>query len=328
MIIVGGGLWGSLLAYRLRQVRPEVAFELHEAGPTLGGNKTWSFHQTDVSASNFAWLAPFIRSSWSGYHVKFPQYSRFIETPYHSISSERLHELVNGKNVHLNSTVIPDGFFIDARGVSASVKCGWQKFVGHEVSYEDGHGFTHPVLMDATVEQIDGFRFIYYLPFDANRLLIEDTRYSSNPEMNFPERDSLRREEGKLPIPFEETHSHETSLGGIFQDTTGYSLPDAVRVIELLVQSDLKETTVKKILADYRKSRRWDRAYFRLLNRLMFKACLPAQRYKVLEHFYKLPLPLIQRFYRGEMTMGDRLRLFKGKPPVPVKAAFRSLVYD
>ena len=38
------------------------------------------------------------------------------------------------------------------------------------------HGLRSPMLMDATVPQLDGFRFFYVLPLAPRRLLVEDTR--------------------------------------------------------------------------------------------------------------------------------------------------------
>ena len=35
---------------------------------------------------------------------------------------------------------------------------------------------------------------------------------------------------------------------------------------------------------------------------------------------------LIQRFYAGQSTMADRLRILCGKPPVPIRDAMRTLL--
>ena len=61
------------------------------------------------------------------------------------------------------------------------MRLGWQKFLGQEIRTEQPHRLTGPILMDATVEQHDGYRFVYVLPFAADRLLIEDTYYSERP---------------------------------------------------------------------------------------------------------------------------------------------------
>jgi len=71
-----------------------------------------------------------------------------------------------------------------------------------------------------------------------------------------------------------------------------------------------------------RARRLWQgRGFYRLLNRMMFDAACPRRRYKVLEHFYRLPEPIIQRFYAGRTTALDKIRILSGRPPVPLGAA-------
>src|SRR3546814_16252665 len=38
--------------------------------------------------------------------------------------------------------------------------------------------------MDARVPQIDGYRFVYLLPFSPERLFVEDTYYSDGPDID------------------------------------------------------------------------------------------------------------------------------------------------
>ncbi len=59
---------------------------------------------------------------------------------------------------------------------------------------------------------------------------------------------------------------------------------------------------------------------------MLFLAAEPADRYRVLQHFYRLPEPVIHRFYAGKSTMMDKFRILSGKPPVPVGPALRSLL--
>jgi lycopene beta-cyclase len=68
------------------------------------------------------------------------------------------------------------------------------------------------------------------------------------------------------------------------------------------------------------------RGFYRLLNRMLFRAAKPQQRYKVLERFYRLPQPLIERFYAAGSTLGDKARILSGKPPVPLGAALTCLI--
>lgn len=62
-----------------------------------------------------------------------------------------------------------------------------------------------------------------------------------------------------------------------------------------------------------------------MLTKMLFGAAEPPLRYRMLERFYRLPEPLIERFYAGRSTMLDRARILAGKPPVPIGAAMASL---
>ena len=63
------------------------------------------------------------------------------------------------------------------------------------------------------------------------------------------------------------------------------------------------------------------RGFSRLLNRMLFRAAEPAERWRVLQRFYGLPQPLVERFYAGRSTRRDALRVLSGKPPVPILRA-------
>jgi lycopene beta-cyclase len=73
--------------------------------------------------------------------------------------------------------------------------------------------------------------------------------------------------------------------------------------------------------------KRWRRhSFFRLLNRMLFRAGAPAERFRVLSRFYTLPEPAIRRFYAGALSPLDKVRLLAGKPPVPVLGAVRAIL--
>ena len=44
------------------------------------------------------------------------------------------------------------------------------------------------------------------------------------------------------------------------------------------------------------------------------------------ERFYRLPEPLIERFYAARSTRFDKLRILSGKPPVPISRAVTALL--
>ena len=349
--ILGGGLWGGLLALRIQETRPEVQFKIFEKSATFGGTHTWSFHGPDVG-EHLPWMKSLIAASWDGYDVVFPEHKRSFNSSYHSITSETFNEVLKAKipseKVELNSrTTLGDllshyDFVIDARGEYDRVKWGLQNFVGWNVELTAPHGLERPILKDATVEQIDGYRFIYFLPWSPTRVLIEDTRYTMKSELEeniqdvvnergWKIKEVISKEEGSLPLPMEvitvKDQDRVISLAGIFHDTTGYSLPDAVRCVDKICRlKDLNFEAVSTEVKAYRQSREGDRAFFRMLNRLLFEAAPDQERFKVLQFFYRRPIDLIEKFYTGKLSALDRIRVFLGKPPVQIHRALKTFL--
>lgn len=362
MLIVGGGLAGSLAAWHLRTARPDRVVRLLEAGATLGGNHTWSFHTSDLSHAAQEWMAPLIVRRWPSHAVAFPSRARIIDGEYCAVSSERLHEVVHGvlgDAVRFGArvatltptTVVLDGgdtltagVVIDARGAApVEVPLAWQTFLGQEFLCARPHGVERPMIMDATVTQEGAFKFVYVLPWTPDRLLIEDTAYADTPVID---REAARRhigayaelrgwqiarlereESGSLPLPLGGAidafwQGDVTRIGmraGLFHPTTGYSLPDAVATAALLATLDpIAPDRVYSEMRAWATARWRERAFFRLLNRWLFRAAEPAARAAVLEQFYGRPADLIARFYGARLTATDKLRLLTGRPPVPV----------
>mgnify|MGYP001812284804 CR=1 FL=1 len=374
LVLVGGGLANSLIAYRILGQEPEFPLLVIERDPGLGGNHTWSFHNSDLTSDQLEWLQPLVVRSWPRHELRFPDLDRVMEGGYNSITSDRLHEVVGGvlgDRMLLDSDVeevaptsirlrggetIETRAVIDGRGDPGGnhLEVGYQKFVGLFVSLDNDHGLDAPILMDATVQQRDGYRFIYTLPFSDRDLLIEDTYYSNGPRID---RAELRRsiesyavtqgwriaevtgeEFGVLPIVYGgdidaywEAGSPGVARSGMrgafFQPTTGYSLPDAVALADLVAANrELDGAALFELTRD-RSMDHWRRTgYYRLLNRMLFCAAEPDQRYRIFERFYGLSDPLIRRFYAGRLKWTDKVRVLTGKPPVPVLRALRCLI--
>jgi lycopene beta-cyclase len=369
LVLVGGGLANCLIAYRLSQAQPELKTLLVERGSRLGGEHTWSFNATDLTATQHGWMAPFVEYRWPGYEVRFPPYRRWIDSGYCTITSPRLHELVSETlqervltdcdvdSLAPNEVITSDGrsitaaAVIDGRGpvTSPHLVVRFQKFVGQVLRLDRPHALSGPILMDATVEQRDGYRFLYVLPFTDTTALIEDTRYSDSPVL---ERDDyageiqryaeaqgwqpaavVQEEQGVLPVAlsgdierfWENGHGDVARSGlraALFHPTTGYSLPNAVRLADRLSESlplspsDLFDAVMRQSIDHWRET-----GLFRMLNRMLYLAAEPSQRLKVFQRFYRLPKPLIERFYAGALTNMDRFRLLVGQPPVPLGRA-------
>lgn len=197
LVLVGGGLANSLIALRLAATRPEVDWLLLESAAQIGGNHTWSFHETDLSREQNRSLAPMLEASWPAYDVRFAHLRRTLPLGYRSATADRLRAMMapHAARIRLNASVAavrPDGVtladgetitadgVIDGRGYAPSphLQIAYQKFLGLDVRTRGAHGVARPVIMDASVRQRDGYRFFYLLPFAPDRLLIEETFYS------------------------------------------------------------------------------------------------------------------------------------------------------
>lgn len=373
LIIVGGGLSGCLAALAVAERRPDVRLLLLEQGQSFGGNHIWSFFDSDVDPAD-AWLVePLVSSRWNSHEVNFPRRKRTLQFGYNSVRSDRLDAVVRQKlrpdqyrlNVRIDQVApgevrlasgetLDAEAVVDARGgaLPDGLDLAWQKFVGRVIRTTVPHGAEAPVIMDASVAQLDGYRFIYLLPFTPTELLIEDTYYSLSPSLDVPllreridryadehgwgEAETLHEETGVLPVALggsaeclwpEEEHIARLGLhGGFFHPTTGYSFPDAVRNAVLLSNAPAMWSSA---LHEHFRDRALDlwegRSFYRLLNRMLFRAAAPEQRYRVLEHFYRLPAGIISRFYAGQSTFFDKARILSGKPPVPLLSALKAM---
>ena len=373
LIIVGGGLAGSLAALAIAEARPDVPLLLVEAGDRFGGNHTWSYFDGDVSGEAKALVEAMKPISWPSHSVRFPGRNRALGFGYNSIDSSNLDKLVRERlaptqyrlgtgvtELSEDGITLADGSeiaasgVIDARGPDGpmpGIELAWQKFVG--VEYDaPGHGLDAPIIMDATVDQSDGYRFVYSLPFAKDRLLVEDTYYTNGPALDGDDITKriadyfeaqgwsgtpVRQESGVLPIllggdpdtfwPKDEPIARLGLKGGFFHPVTGYSLPQAAaNAIALAKQPDLSGPAIAA----------WTRArfveqwrgggFYRLLNRMLFLAARPEERVRIFAHFYRLKDGLVSRFYAGKLTPADKIRILIGKPPIPIFRALKVIL--
>lgn len=366
-LLVGAGLHNGLTALALRRYQPQARVALIERGTRPGGNHTWCFHGgADPDAE--ALLGPLVAWRWSSQDVRFPDFERTLDSAYAGFGSDALATALEAAfaawpgseliceaevvDVGPHTVTLADGrtlsgdLVIDGRGPErldlGGAGTGYQKFVGLDVELAAPHGVARPLLMDATVPQRDGFRFLYVLPLGPRRLLVEDTRFSLEKRVDASAwradlialmaargwhiARELRAERGVLPMPWGGQVAAPAAspvlagfAGGWLHPATGYSLPVAVR-FALAVAAGPADAVFERLIALHRDvSRR--QPYMYRLNRLLFQCFDPEDMWHVFARFYRKPQPLIERFYALRSTPSDRTRMFLGRPPKGVKLA-------
>lgn len=363
-LLVGGGLGNALIALSLFESRPGARVCLIERSAGLGGNHLWCFHQGDVEEAEHRYLSQLTTVRWPRYEVRFPDRSRTLEQAYAAVSSQRLDEVVRfafaarpGSQLLLgrravsttaDSVSLDDGSLlradvvVESRGpenFSAGERTGYQKFLGLELKLRRPCPIEHPLLMDALLPQLDGFRFMYALPLAPDRVLLEDTYFSDTPELDrarltseilayaqkhgFDVEAVLREETGVLPLPTRMPRRDNPApggpfvagyQGGWFHPVTGYSFPMAARVARAIAQTG-KVALRAQVWPALVRQQRAQLRFCLFLNKLLFGAFEPEQRRNVIERFYGLPADSVRRFYAMTLTHADRARILCGRPP-------------
>lgn len=379
--IVGGGLAGGLTALAITRANPALSLRLIEGGEALGGNHRWSWFASDCDAAGTALMDAFEHTRWDdGYEVAFPARSRCLPTPYRSLASHDfaagLKRLLPEGSILTSSPVetldaggvtltngerIEARHVIDARGFSGTDRLygGWQVFMGRHLRNDSPHGLTRPIIMDATITQHDGYRFVYVLPLSATELFIEDTYYNDSPDLDeaaLADRISaycaakgwtgtvVHEETGVLPVitggDFARWQADIAipgvtrigARGGFVHPLTSYTLPFAVETALAIARrlTDERSGALKPAnLAqqiEARAAAHWRATgYYRLLADMLFGAAKPNQRFRVFQRFYGLNAGLIERFYAAQSILADKARVLCGKPPVPIMAALGAI---
>jgi lycopene beta-cyclase len=245
---------------------------------------------------------------------------------------------------------------IDCRGFAPTrhLSGGWQVFLGGNLRTEKPHGVKRPLLMDATVGQTRaGLRFVYVLPLGERELFVEDTYYQDRPVLD---RDALTRrlqrysgrrgwagtltdvETGVLPVvtggDFAAWQAEQRIDGvaragahaGFIHPLTGYTLPFAVATALAIADAPDVAGPALAAMLEARAAAHWRQTrFYRRLGTVLFGAAPPSRRWKVFARFYRLPGPLIERFYAAQSTRADRWRILCGRPPVSPLRALHAL---
>lgn len=386
-VIVGGGLAGGLIALALHRARPELRIAVVEAGRTFGGNHRWSWFDSDLTDEGRALLAEFEQIGWDdGYEVRFPKYRRTLKTAYRSMASHDFHdglvralpesalylgrkaESLDAQGVDLSASEAGGPERLNARIVidcrsfkpSPHLRGGWQVFLGRHMRLDEPHGQDHPIIMDATVDQLaphgngSSYRFVYVLPLGERDVFVEDTYYADDPDLDrsalsgridqyaraqgWHQPGAVGHEAGVLPVltggdfgAYQDSIRTEGvtvagARGGFTHPLTSYTMCLAVEnALAIAREADLPGPQLAARF-ESRARKHWrDTAYYRMLARFLFFAAKPEKRVKVFQRFYGLREGLIERFYAARSNPIDKARVLWGEPPVPIPAAIAAM---
>ncbi len=244
---------------------------------------------------------------------------------------------------------------IDCRSFTPTIDFtgGWQVFMGRHIRTHEPHGLERPIIMDACIDQHGAYRFVYTLPLGSHELFVEDTYYADS---GFLDRSALSRrideycdsqgwkhdilggETGVLPVitggkfanyQFAQRQNGVAiagAKGGFVHPLTSYTLPYAVKTALLIAQNaDLPGDQLGALLEAQARNHWRATKFYRRLGTMLFGVPDPNKRYRIFERFYRLPEGLIERFYAGKSTRGDRMRVLVGRPPMSIPRALIAL---
>lgn len=338
VIIIGGGLWGTLLALRIREILPEIPLKLYAEGGHLGEKLAVSFHESDVEASAMKWLLPLVSRHWKAFDVSFPKYSRrnedavFTMEPlhFHAVASRELEGIVHYHRSPSPEEALREGaFVIDTLSRGYFRALGYQKSTGLVVKLLHPHRQSVPVTMDTTVGQNLGFRYLQTLPLSEDTLLVKDVRFSTDPQLYFEDLepdllrelhtrrllvgDILERESEFRKIPCTPgdnfTEGRVIRLDGLVHDVTGDALPDAVRLIDRMVKTSFRLGELQEVMRAYGRERNSYRRVLRLMNRVLYRSESPChERYQFFQSLHAMPPAVRRKFYKGELEALDVAR--------------------
>lgn len=231
---------------------------------------------------------------------------------------------------------------------------GWQLFVGQHLRTARSHGLAEPIIMDADLAQHGAYRFVYSLPLASDEIFVEDTYYADAPLLDRPELtrrvaayaagrgwagEVIGTEAGVLPVVTGgDAAAHRAALAtpgvglagarGLFaHPLTSYTLPFAAQTALAIARALPADGRAIAALLDARAAAHWRATrFYRLLGKMLFEAAEPDERWRIFSRFYRLPAPLIARFYAGRSTLPDKARVLMGKPPVPIARAVSALL--
>jgi lycopene beta-cyclase len=356
IVIAGGGLAGSLAALAMARYRPEVPLLIVEETNKFGSTRLRSFADGELDGEAAGLIEPLIGHRWPGFYVAFPGFSRKLKGAESAITSDSIHEAMiatlDPKQFRLGTKVVAvredalvlDGGetikaegAIDARGAAnlSMLHLLYEARLERDYRFRAPHRVDRPVLIDATVDQGGGFRFVQCVPLAEDRLLVTDACISERAQPDAEaaarldryiaargwQRRKLNGEwSGALPLPTGGDFAAFWRLGGarvaklglrggFLQPATGNTLADAARTALLLTRQENFSGGALHDLFEDEARMLWKKRVFQRGIIGAIASAIPEERRRVVENLYQLDPGLIGRLRADRLGMIDRLRV-------------------
>jgi len=356
IVIAGGGLAACFAALAMARLRPEVPLLIVEESAAFGGEGFHNFAGAELGEDGAAPIGPPALERWPGFYVAFPGFSRNLKADWAGFAAADLHkamvETLGPKQYRLGTKVVAvredalvlDGGetikaqgAIDARGAANFSTLDLLHEARLERLYRLAapHRVDRPVLIDATVDQAGGLRFMQCVPLTQDRLLVADVCVSERGQSDDLAGDRLdaylsargwkkRRTESSharvRPLPVGGDFAAFWRLGGarvaklglrggFVNPATGRTVADAVSTARLLAsQRDFTGSALHDLFEAEAKQLWKKREFHRAIAGALAGAA-PEDRRALLERLYRLEPGLVARLQSDQLGLIDRMRV-------------------
>lgn len=329
--IVGGNLTSALLALKIKESLPDLPVKIYLDRPARE-DQSWSFRETDLTAKDWKWLTKIAGVSWKTHKVEFTKFGATINS---GVSVLQLSDLL----ANLDAEVLTDSslenvlhksiFVIDTRNNSYVSTLGFYKTTEFMLELESDHQILHPMMMDGRVEQKDGIRYFQYFPMGEKSLLLKEIRLSAKPKligedfestiMNFARAKGWKvSDQSKKNIHIQRIPQVTPELNhlgriirlsGYINEVSGESLPDIMRVINLMVKTSFRYGEIREVLKTYSENKEKSRRILRVVSGWILNDKRSQTSIAFFEQLHKMPSATREKFFSGEINLGDFWKL-------------------
>lgn len=329
VIILGGGYLGTLLALRLKDMKPEVPFVLYEESSFLGGERAETFFDPSPSS----WVRPFLTQSWGEFRLGNEK-SAFIPGHWHYVDGHFFHHYarsVLGKYVELNKMPTPESairesrFVIDTRNNAHFTQTYFQSEFSTEIVLANDHGLSGPLIASTPQETSRPITIWSIYPMGPRRVLIKYywTFDYLGPELHEVKTLMLTdlHQRGcriyrvlkeahqilELPMthPVNRTEGKVISLSGFHHGPRGSSIPQMIELVEKMTSGSFRYGELRQVVNEARQKFESRSAPYLSLNRLAEGGAMNA----LYEWLGRQHPGLIERYFAMKLSGLDKFRL-------------------